>query len=195
MKEYRVDFKIKNNLFIESIEKAGYKTVGEFCRKNNINATSLGDYINMKRSPISNRTGDFHNVIKKVADILQVIPESLFSIEQINRELLTNKKSIKVSTAEAIFMLNNNNYDFLVIEEILLKEELPDKLNNVLDGLTPKEKKVLELRFGLNGDCDHSLEETGLLLGFSRERIRQIEWKALRKLRHPSRSSELKEFL
>lgn len=74
---------------------------------------------------------------------------------------------------------------------MLLKEQLEE----VLDTLTPREEKVLRLRFGLDDGRSRTLEEVGQEFGVTRERIRQIEAKALRKLRHPSRSKKLKDFL
>ena len=66
---------------------------------------------------------------------------------------------------------------------------------NVLDTLTPREEKVLRLRFGLDDGRARTLEEVGKEFNVTRERIRQIEAKALRKLRHPSRSKKLKDYL
>ena len=74
---------------------------------------------------------------------------------------------------------------------MLLKEQLRD----VLGTLTPREEKVLALRFGLEDGRPRTLEEVGKEFDVTRERIRQIEAKALRKLRHPSRSKKLKDFL
>jgi len=65
----------------------------------------------------------------------------------------------------------------------------------VLSGLTPREAKVLRMRFGIDMNTDHTLEEVGKQFDVTRERIRQIEAKALRKLRHPSRSEQLRSFL
>ena len=73
----------------------------------------------------------------------------------------------------------------------LLKEQLMD----VLSTLTPREEKVLKLRFGIEDGRTRTLEEVGKEFNVTRERIRQIEAKALRKLRHPSRSKKLKDFL
>ncbi|MDO4627335.1 MAG: RNA polymerase sigma factor RpoD [Pasteurellaceae bacterium] len=67
--------------------------------------------------------------------------------------------------------------------------------NEVLEGLTPRESKVLRMRFGIDMNTDHTLEEVGKQFNVTRERIRQIEAKALRKLRHPSRSETLRSFL
>ena len=73
----------------------------------------------------------------------------------------------------------------------LLKEQLSEVLNT----LTPREEKVLRLRFGIEDGRTRTLEEVGKEFNVTRERIRQIEAKALRKLRHPSRSKKLKDFL
>ena len=74
---------------------------------------------------------------------------------------------------------------------MMLREQLED----VLDSLTEREEMVLRLRFGLDDGRSRTLEEVGQVFGVTRERIRQIEAKALRKLRHPSRSKKLKDFL
>jgi RNA polymerase primary sigma factor len=91
--------------------------------------------------------------------------------------------------------------DFLEEEKILSPEEyatyeiLKDELRDLLLTLTKREAEVLELRFGLFDGTSHTLEEVGKKFGVTRERIRQIEAKALRKLRHPSRAKKLKDFL
>ena len=72
---------------------------------------------------------------------------------------------------------------------------LRDVTKDILDSLTPREAKVLRMRFGIEMNTDHTLEEVGKQFDVTRERIRQIEAKALRKLRHPSRSEKLKSFL
>ena len=72
---------------------------------------------------------------------------------------------------------------------------LLEATRSILGGLTPREAKVLRMRFGIDMNTDHTLEEVGKQFDVTRERIRQIEAKALRKLRHPSRSELLRSFL
>jgi len=72
---------------------------------------------------------------------------------------------------------------------------LSDATKEVLAGLTAREAKVLRMRFGIDMNTDHTLEEVGKQFDVTRERIRQIEAKALRKLRHPSRSDHLRGFI
>lgn len=91
--------------------------------------------------------------------------------------------------------------DFIEDEDALAPDEaasyilLKEQLEEVLETLTPREAKVLRLRFGLDDGRSRTLEEVGQEFGVTRERIRQIEAKALRKLRHPSRSRKLKDYL
>jgi RNA polymerase primary sigma factor len=72
---------------------------------------------------------------------------------------------------------------------------LSEQTRRVLSTLTPREEKVLKMRFGIDEKADHTLEEVGQNFDVTRERIRQIEAKALRKLRHPSRSKKLRAFV
>ncbi len=74
-------------------------------------------------------------------------------------------------------------------------EGLRESTQNILAGLTPREDKVLRMRFGIEMNTDHTLEQVGKQFGVTRERIRQIEAKALRKLRHSGRSEQLRSFL
>ena len=79
--------------------------------------------------------------------------------------------------------------------EAVININLKEMTENVLQTLTPREEKVIKMRFGLDNGSDHTLEEVGQNFAVTRERIRQIEAKALRKLRHPSRSRKLKPFM
>ena len=74
-------------------------------------------------------------------------------------------------------------------------EALREATQDILEGLTAREAKVLRMRFGIDMNTDHTLEEVGKQFDVTRERIRQIEAKALRKLRHPSRSEQLRSFI
>ena len=79
--------------------------------------------------------------------------------------------------------------------EAAMQAGLRDVVKDILDGLTPREAKVLRMRFGIEMTNDHTLEEVGKQFDVTRERIRQIEAKALRKLKHPSRSDKLRSFI
>src|SRR6516162_8440322 len=79
--------------------------------------------------------------------------------------------------------------------DVVININLKEMTEQVLNGLTPREERVIKMRFGLEDGTEHTLEEVGQVFGVTRERIRQIEAKALRKLRHPSRSRQLRAFV
>jgi RNA polymerase primary sigma factor len=79
--------------------------------------------------------------------------------------------------------------------EAVMNVNVQERTAHVLRTLNPREEKIIRMRFGMEDDSEHTLEEVGRAFSVTRERIRQIEAKALRKLRHPSRSRELKSFL
>ena len=76
-----------------------------------------------------------------------------------------------------------------------IRTNLKETCTRILSSLTPREERVLRMRFGIGMNTDHTLEEVGQQFNVTRERIRQIEAKALRKLKHPSRSRKLRSFL
>jgi RNA polymerase primary sigma factor len=91
--------------------------------------------------------------------------------------------------------------DFIEDEDVIqpidaaIQSSLRDKVSEVLSSLTPREERIIRMRFGLGTTSDHTLEEVGQQFSVTRERIRQIEAKALRKLKHPSRSRILRTYL
>jgi RNA polymerase primary sigma factor len=89
------------------------------------------------------------------------------------------------------FIEDGNEYTPM---EAVVNDDLKEKVREILKSLTPREEKVLKMRFGIDVASEHTLEEVGKDFSVTRERIRQIEVKALRKLRHPSRSKKLQSF-
>ena len=83
----------------------------------------------------------------------------------------------------------------LAPDEAAINVNLKEQTGQVLHTLTPREEKIMKMRLGLEDDSEHTLEEVGRTFAVTRERIRQIEAKALRKLRHPSRSRKLRAFM
>jgi RNA polymerase primary sigma factor len=97
---------------------------------------------------------------------------------------------------------DNNTFEDFVADEsqpapadTASKHLLKEQMNEILSGLSERERKVIELRYGLKDGTEHTLEQLGREFGVTRERIRQIEAKALRKLRHPIRSHKLRDYL
>jgi RNA polymerase primary sigma factor len=121
-------------------------------------------------------------------------------LEKVRRVLKIAKEPISLETPigeEEDSSLGDFIEDKAVVSpvEAVIKGNLSDQTARVLSTLTPREEKVLRMRFGIGEKSDHTLEEVGQDFNVTRERIRQIEAKALRKLRHPSRSKRLKSFV
>jgi len=123
-----------------------------------------------------------------------------FPLEKVNKILRIAKEPISLETpvgeGEDTFLESFiEDKKILPPEEAVIKMDLAQHTRQVLSTLSPREEKVLRMRFGIGERADHTLEEVGKFFAVTRERIRQIEAKALRKIKHPSRSKFLKSFL
>ena len=123
-----------------------------------------------------------------------------FPLEKVRKVLKIAKEPISLETPigeEEDSHLGDFIEDKKVLSpaEAVINFNLAEQTRRVLATLTPREEKVLRMRFGIGEKADHTLEEVGRDFNVTRERIRQIEAKALRKLRHPSRSRKLKGFV
>lgn len=150
---------------------------------------------------------DIQKVKRATHEIMQqndiVTPEKLkditgFSEGKIEKILMNMNHTISLETPvgeEAT--LGDFVEDTLTpsIEEQAMENAMQREISRQMECLRPREQTILALRFGLNGQNPHTLEEVGKQMGVTRERIRQIEMKALRKLRHPNRSRYLREFI
>lgn len=112
-----------------------------------------------------------------------------YSVESLSLDMSFGEEKDKDTLVDTIHSEEKDNPKRMTEEKIL-----HDTLDDVLSSLSEKEEIVIRLRFGLDGDKPKTLEEIGNLFGFTRERTRQIEAKALRKMRHPSRSQKLRDF-
>jgi len=119
---------------------------------------------------------------ERVREIIRILPQPISLESAVGDEQ---------DAVLADFVVDENLPD---MDEVAARLVLKGQVEGVLETLTPRERRVVELRFGLEGDKLYTLSEIGAELGVTRERIRQIETKALRKLRHPSRARQLRDF-
>src|SRR6056300_1319309 len=116
--------------------------------------------------------------------------------QKCDRPLHSKNDVMRLSTNESLDTINEVSPVIVdnCLEE-LKRQNLKEVVTKILSSLQPREERVLRLRFGINLKKDYTLEEVGKIINVNRERVRQIEAKALRKLKHPSRSKELKHYL
>ena len=123
-----------------------------------------------------------------------------FSVEKVRKVLRITKEPISLETPMSDDE-DTHLADFIedkgvsTPQDTAISDDLADQLDSVLATLTPREEKVVRMRFGLGEKYDHTLEEVGQLFDVTRERVRQIEAKALRKLKHPLRLKKLRYFV
>jgi RNA polymerase primary sigma factor len=132
-------------------------------------------------------------VIEEIAEKMGITPEKVQNIQRIAKEPISLEAHVGEEEDSSLgdFISDPNA---LTPHEYMLQEMVKQTLDEVLETLTDREEKVLRLRYGLFDGKNHTLEEVGREFGVTRERIRQIEAKALRKLRSPSRQNKLREF-
>jgi RNA polymerase primary sigma factor len=123
------------------------------------------------------------------------------SVQQVISLLSTNQETVSLDTPrkggdEEVALSDMLEDDPCYSpERVVISQTLHDHIHDLLDELTIRERRVLQLRYGLNGGSEHSLTETGKKLGLSHEAVRQVEFRALRKLDHPCRTRMLQDFL
>lgn len=197
MREYRVKVTVRNNLLLSAIEKAGFKSQAEFARSSDMTMSQVNSLVAMREAPI-NSEGSFSPAAKQLMEVLGACPADLWTEEQLTMELRRNTVEKEMSKEAVMMALETNCQNLIEFEsgeDRINKQDFKRTMNHYLDTLLPRERKVLRLRFGLDTDNEKTLEEIGDMFDLSRTRIQQIEALALRHMRHPSRSEELKTYL
>lgn len=192
MKDYRLEIKIKNNYLFTKMQEYGIKNAAQLAEAIGSNPTSISRYLNLL-VPAYEKNGRLTKIAKKLCDFFSCSVEELFPAEHLENALDKNIVVTEKNKHELLpsRMLETNDPSIALIEQ-----EVAQGVNQVISkALNVKEQKVIALRFGLEDEKPHTLDQVGELFGVSRERIRQIEAKALRKLRHPRNQDLFYPFL
>lgn len=188
--DVRVKVSFKNNLLLTAMERAGIKTGTELARRAGLTQSRVSTLVCM-RKPAKKDSQGWSDAALAVAAVLKCDPEDLFSWFQQYSRLEHNSYSLGAVSSEVASLAIQNGTER---EENI--EDLRRTLNVALATLKPYEERVLRLRFGLvPGEDTFTLREIGDEFGVSNTRIQQIEARALRKLKHPNRTKELKSFV
>jgi RNA polymerase sigma factor (sigma-70 family) len=188
--------RFKNARLADAVDGfGGAKLVAATC---NINVNALYAFVNLRDNPWKKR--GLAPTAQAISNLLEIPAEELFPAQLYFMGLPATVERT-YSSAQIIPLLEARKLRLLPeavepnYEEPLDREALTKNIDNVLHTLTPREEMIINMRFGLDGNGEHTLEEVGKVFAISRDRTRQIEAKALRKLRHPSRCKKLLPFL
>ena len=185
--EYRVKVSVSNNLLIQAIENAGYKNQSDFARAIDCNASYINMLCGLRVSPI-NQEGEFTKVANLVMEGLGACPTDLWTEEQLTMSLKKSSSWSVMGREELNELMHGAPKSLL---ESVAGQELKKAMDEVRKTLTFKEQQVIGMRF----DDNKSLEECSKEMGVSKQGVNFIEARALRKLRHYSRSDKLKSFI
>lgn len=133
--------------------------------------------------------------VNEIAKYLSLEPDYIAKLLNIARDLVSLESPVYVEKDSLLLKEYIESQNYASPDEEIMKNSLKDEINNVLKTLNEKEAEIIECRFGLNGKKPMSLKEIGEKFNLSKERIRQIEKKALKRLKQPSRSDFLKIYL
>lgn|SRR3989338_7861029 len=195
LKDIRIEVKVRNNLVLSRMEEKGIGSVSELCRQIDetredgqakVHQSNLGMLINMKDSARKSN-GEWSDLALRLSAFFHCMPEDLFSDPQQWNKLEKNRTHAEVTYTE-IQQLTARNSEPVTPELALQAKQFRGAIAQALRTLTPREERILRMRFGFETGEETTLQAVAETFGLTRERIREIEAKALRKLKHPSRS-------
>lgn len=197
MEEFNIKVSVRNNLILQAIKNQGYTNLNKFAKECDVSITGLYGLVNLKEAPLTGE-GEFSKSAKELMEALGACPVELWTDEQLTMRLRSNTVERELSKEGLQIALQSNARSLIGLdypEQEIAEADSVRVISDKLDSLTPREAKILRLRFGFDGGAGHTLEEVGKIFNVTRERIRHIEAGALRKMRHPTRSDDLRNLL
>jgi hypothetical protein len=186
MKDYRVKITVRNDRILSKIESE-YVSVRNFCMAMNLEYQRITDLIR-GTSPI-NAKGEIKELVKKLMEALGCTIEELFTEKQLKGFVSHNKFETKVEEKDLIKI----KQDIKPLELGMMEQDVTKVLNKIFHKfLTPREERVIRMRFGIGTWSDSTLAEVGLQFEVTQERIRHIEQNAMKKLSSPEVIDELR---
>ena len=181
--EYLVKVTIRNNLIVRQMKKLGIKTQTELAKLSGLQPITVSKLIGLKRRPLHALTGEWLDTAFALSAALHVEPEELWTEKQRGMALDSNTREVSMSEDAVMQLASGDRLEHNVIASKLVADALTT--------LSPREQDIIHRRF-FDGE---TLGEIGDRQGVSRGRIQQLEAKAIRKLKHPSRSRPLRQLI
>ena len=186
MKEYNVQVKVRNNYLLQMMRERGYETAAELSRATGVSPSDIGDFLNLKEAAIGKY--GVRKPVFRICEILGCEPEDIFPKDHLYTPLQKNKAEVLLGLDDIKGLVSPTH-----AESLTESLERSGAINDAMEELTTRERSVLEMRHGFDGPTK-TLKEIANELGLSGTRIRDIEQKALRKLRHPKWAPALQEY-
>ena len=186
MKDYRIKITIRNDRLLNAIEDKGIPSVKQFCTLYKLNYNSIVKIISGKIKPLNN-LGKPIRLVEQIIDILDISLEDAFTERQLKGFAKTNYE-ISVAEKELKQLVNpvKNQEQKIIEQDVKLKI-----LEAFSKRLSPREEKLIRLKYGFGDEKEHTLYELSSKFRISVERVRQIISKAQRKMKHPSVSRDI----
>lgn len=181
MKDYKVKIRVYNGRLYSAIETAGYISMRRFAIAAGVGYSKVNSLLNMKDAVVTQK-GELSPSVVKICVFLNKEPSQLFNDVQMYDGLRINTAEMYLDEADVTSLMSPSFDPIALLEE----KDIVKSMDTVLETLSEIEQRVMRQRFGLDGE-EKTFEEIGKLENLTKERIRQIEQKALRKLRHPDR--------
>jgi RNA polymerase sigma factor (sigma-70 family) len=193
VKEIELTLRLRNNRLKERREALGM-TQPELAAAAGVSPSAYQELEALRRSPRKREDGGWRDIATQLARFHCVEPEELFppSVLAVETPVATRR----INAGDILPLLSAHQQRLLEGPDAAHdRAELREQVQRALAGLRPREAEVLRLRFGLDGGDERTLEQAGVVLDVQKERVRQLEARALRRLRHPSRADGLRDFL
>jgi hypothetical protein len=184
-RDYSVTIKVKNNRLLEKMQSAGYESAAALSRDSGAPKAAIGLYLNLKKAPLL-KGGTWSETVLRLAKFLRCLPEDLFPKAHTRDPLAKNVSEFKADATDIYQISSSLRSMALPSDEKMMIAQSKASLYELLKTLNPTEREVIEGRFGLVDGEDKSLRVVGENLSEGArtvERIRQLEARALRKLR------------
>jgi len=190
-KDYAVSVKFRNGPLVRLMRGKGINTAAELSRATGIAQITIGKCLNLK-SPAVGKKGQWLSYTTQLADFFGVLPEDIYPPQHISKGLKVNQVEGEVSFEEMVALSGGENLSYLEEWDGDGVGFSGEGLDMALNSIASRERSIIRDRYGLDGEEPKTLSEIGDKFGVSGTRIAQIEARALRKLRHPSRERKIR---
>ena len=187
MKDYVLEIKVKNNYMMTKMRERGIDTAAELARRTGLTQPAVSVLLTLKVAALTKR-GKWRPSLLKLAKFFNCLPEELVPPQHLEESLSRNTTTLEVGRADLKKIASWAMQDKAVVDPLLLlaQGEAVEGVQTALGHLKPRERHVVAMRFGLDGESPATLDEVAETMGVTRERVRQIEAKGMRRLKQPT---------